>query len=345
MLEHSQIAAYLLEHGLTEPRDVVDGELRIEDVSSRNRVFLAGRRDGSAIVVKQARQADAAALAHEAAVLRALAQVPALTAHVPHVAAFDADAGVLTLTTPGDGLALTAAERRRCVPLLPLRVLGGVLAALHALPPDAIEPRDEDTDPAWGLLLDALPYSMLIELSAAGRDLLRRIQHGPELVGRLTALSPAADAVVHGDVRWSNCLAATSGETRRRTGLVLIDWELAGAGSAAFDVGSVLAELLRMWVVSIPLVAPHEPWRIPARVPLARLRPAAAAFFSAYRARRPLAPGVAAELAAVRLLQSAFELADGFSEVPATAVLLVQVAANILAGPERAAAELLGLRE
>jgi hypothetical protein len=98
-------------------------------------------------------------------------------------------------------------------------------------------------------------------------------------------------------------------------------------------------------VLSIPIVAPGDPGRVPARIPLERLRPAAARFWEAYRAIRDIAPGHAAELAAVRLIQGAFELSDGFAEPPAGVMLLVQVAANILAGPERAAGELLGLWE
>jgi Ser/Thr protein kinase RdoA (MazF antagonist) len=345
MLEHSQIAPYLLQHGFIEARDVVDGGLSVEDVSSRNRVFLTQTRDGPARVVKQAAPGGAAVLAHEADVLRALADVPALAAHVPRIAAFDASAAVLVLTTPSRGVTLSAAQGGGRIPRGLIGVLGRVLAELHSLPVDTVAPRDEDREPAWGRLLAALPYPMLLELSGAGREVLRRIQAAGELCDRLAALQPGTGVLVHGDLRWDNCIALPRGASGRRTGLMLVDWELAGAGSAALDVGAVLAELLRMWVLSIPIVAPGDPGRVPARIPLERLRPAAARFWEAYRAIRDIAPGHAAELAAVRLIQGAFELSDGFAEPPAGVMLLVQVAANILAGPERAAGELLGLRE
>ena len=50
---------------------------------------------------------------------------------------------------------------------------------------------------------------------------------------------------------------------------MLIDWELAGAGPAAFDVGTVLAEYLRAWIASIPIADPRIPAASP-RTPAAR---------------------------------------------------------------------------
>ena len=130
---------------------------------------------------------------------------------------------------------------------------------------------------------------------------------------------------------------------------MLIDWEVAGPGPAAFDVGTVLAEYLAAWIESIPIVEPADPGRLVARArhPLDRMRPAVHDFWSAYRAADPLCPALrrVIELAAVRLLQVAVEHAQRLSAPSAHVVTLLQLADNMLRDPEEAALALLALRE
>jgi hypothetical protein len=130
--------------------------------------------------------------------------------------------------------------------------------------------------------------------------------------------------------------------------LLLIDWELAGRGTAAFDVGTVLAEYLRAWVWSIPIVDARNPGRLVARAghPLWRMRPALQSFWAAYRLARPEGPplGHVVQLAAVRVLQIAVERAERLTRAPAHVVTLLQLADSMLRAPEDAALKLLGLR-
>ncbi|MDQ3997995.1 MAG: hypothetical protein M3303_13380, partial [Gemmatimonadota bacterium] len=78
MLEQSDIAHYLLSLGVVKPRAVVEEQLTVVDASRRNCVFVAASRAGSTYVVKQAGPRSAGTLAHEAAVLRVLADTPQL---------------------------------------------------------------------------------------------------------------------------------------------------------------------------------------------------------------------------------------------------------------------------
>ena len=125
--------------------------------------------------------------------------------------------------------------------------------------------------------------------------------------------------------------------------MLLVDWELAGPGSPAFDVGSVLAEYLRFWVASVPIVDPADPGRLVAQAgyPLRRMRPAIQAFWSAYRRASPVRPALrrVVELAAVRVLQSAVERAQESATASAHAITLAQVADHLdhvrqVAGPD-----------
>jgi hypothetical protein len=143
-------------------------------------------------------------------------------------------------------------------------------------------------------------------------------------------------------------VAVAAPGSRRLTRVLLVDWELAGRGPAGFDVGTVLAEYLRLWVGSIPIVEPSDPGRLVdhARHPLWRMQPAIEGLWSAYQraSSRPPTLRRVIELSAVSLLQTAAERAQGLAVASAHVVTLMQLADNMLREPEDAALSLLGLR-
>ena len=346
MLEQSDIAHYLLSLGHVKPRHFVGQDLAIVDASRRNAVFIATTRSGAAYVVKQAGPRTAHTLAHEASVLAALGQVPELAARVPAVV--HEEPARLVLSTPGGARDWGRNHGRGRFPRLPARLLGRLLAALHRLPADRVE-RPDGVDPMWGLTLPEPTHELLLDLSAGAQDLVASLQASRELCDRLDELrdGPDADALVHGDLRWDNCLVLAAPGSRRATRVLLVDWELAGSGSAAFDVGTVVAEYLTAWIGSIPIVEVADPGRLMAhaRHPLRRMQPAVEEFWSAYRRARPEGPGLrrVIELAAVRLLQNAVEGAQSLTAPSAHAITLVQLADNMLRRPGDAAVSLLGL--
>jgi Ser/Thr protein kinase RdoA (MazF antagonist) len=349
VLTQSGIADYLLSLGVVKPAAVVEDDLVVIDASRRNSVFIATARTGPAHVVKQGDDRTAATVAHEAAVLRALAPMPELAAVVPEVVHHDPDARRLVLRTAAGGRDWAMQHGDGRLPLGPVRALGRALAALHRLPDDAIDDPPSGIDRMWGLSLPLPSHELLLDLSAAAVDLVARVQASEAVCARLQALRTAAsgDAVVHGDLRWENCILVPAPGARRRTRVLLVDWELAGRGPAAFDIGTVLAEYLIRWVASIPILDVRDPSRFMdrARHPLARMRRPVGAFWHAYCAASegppPLAPVI--ELAAVRLLQAAVESALQSATPSAHAVVIAQLAANLLDDPEAAALVLLGL--
>ena len=206
------------------------------------------------------------------------------------------------------------------------------------------------SDSEWGLSLAEPAYELLLDMSAGAQDVVARVQASASVCGWLEDLARdrADDAIVHGDLRWENCLVLAAAGGARRTRVLLIDWELAGRGTAAFDVGTVLAEYLRAWVWSIPIVDARDPGRLLARAgrPLSHMRPALQAFWVAYRSARPEGPALrdVIRLAAVRVLQIAVERAERVTRAPAHVVTLLQLADGMLRAPEDAGQQLLGLR-
>ena len=341
MLEQSDIAHYLLSLSVVKPQTVIDEDFRVVDASRRNSVFLATTRSGPTFVVKEAQSGEGASLEHEAAVLRLLARAPGLAPHVPEVVCLDGSC--LVLRTPGQGRDWNDHQGR--FPVVPARVLGRLLAALHRLRVDL----PDAPEPIWGVELPEPPYNLVLELSAGAQDLVARIQASDALCRRLEDLRSSlggAGSFVHGDLRWDNCLALPAPGTQRRTRVLILDWELAGPSDPAFDVGSVLSEYLRVWVGSVPIVEPVDPGRLVARArhPLALMRPPMQALWSAYR--HPGAPALrrVIELCAVRLLQTAVERTQGVNAPTAHVITLVQLADNMLRRPDEAAFALLGLR-
>jgi Ser/Thr protein kinase RdoA (MazF antagonist) len=350
VLAQSEIAHYLLSVGLVKPRAVVDEGLAVVDASRRNCVFLVTTAAGPTFVVKQARPDTAATLAHEAAVLRVLATSD-LAERVPAVAHHEPDAGRLVLRTPGGARDWNEHHASGRFSPGPARILGRTLAALHALPPDGVGALPSGTDRMWGLSLSEPPRALLLGLSAGALDLVARVQASRAFCEQLDMLRDAHvdDALVHGDLRWDNCLVVAGAGSRRRTRLLLVDWELAGRGAAGFDVGTVLAEYLRVWVGSIPIVDPTDPGRLLpwAKHPLWQMRPAVDALWATYCLARPGHPPLRRliELTAVCLLQMALEQAQGLDTPSAHVMILLQLADNLLRSPEAAADRLLGLRE
>jgi Phosphotransferase enzyme family len=351
MLEQSEVPRLLLSLRLVDPHAMVEEDLTITDASRRNTVFVAATPAGPAYVVKQARSEEAGALAHEAAILRVLARHTDVAGHVPAVVHHDPASAVLVLRTAGGARDWNAHHRAGPLPVLPARALGRALSALHRLPVDVVDGLPRGADPMWGLSLPEPPYDLLLGLSSGAQDVVARLQASPGLCARLDELRDgrSMDGVVHGDLRWDNCLAVAAPPSRRRTRLVLVDWEHAGAGTVAFDVGTVLAEYLRAWVGSIPILDGGDPARLRdhAAHRLQRIQRAVQTFWAAYRGARPacVSPLSAVEFTAVRLVQTAVERAQRLAAATTHIVALLELAEAILRQPHDAASNLLGLRE
>jgi aminoglycoside phosphotransferase (APT) family kinase protein len=346
-LEHSQVAHYLLSLGLVKPSAVVEGDLVVTDVSHRNTVFLATSSGGPAYVVKEAGPASAHTVAREAVILRGFERDPRLSGMVPELVHYDEAELRLVLRSPRDGVDW---GRRKPFSRAAARSLGHTPAAVHAARVE-VEALPESDERAWGLTLPEPSLDRVRTLSEAALALLRQVQADTELCDRLRGLreEPGEPGFVHGDVRWENCVAVAAPGSSRRTRLLLIDWEHAGPGRPEADVGAALAEYLRAWVASIPVVSPgsdHERIDADARHSIQEVQPPMREFWSAYRRASGRRPDMirATEFTAVRVLEIAFEYARGTTFLSGHVKMLVQIAANMLRMPGYAAWNLLGLR-
>ena len=119
----------------------------------------------------------------------------------------------------------------------------------------------------------------------------------------------------------------------------LVDWELVQLGDPAWDLGGALHVLLHNWIASIPPSPGLAPGALADRAlhPLPVLQTAARSLWRAYRGAAEIPPIEAdgfllraVAYSAARLIQSAYELAFEADQLPAPAVLLLQLGANLL---------------
>ncbi len=123
-------------------------------------------------------------------------------------------------------------------------------------------------------------------------------------------------------------------------------------GDPAWDLAGALQDFLALWISSMPLSdgSTSEEMTARARVPLDDLRAASRALWHGYRAAAGLdgveASGLlrrAVDFAAVRLIQSAYEISAESDHLFGPPVLLLQISANLLADPELGQVQLFGI--
>ena len=338
MLEQHEVAAYLVKRRLLSRRTIVAGRLRIADASSRNRNVRVSGGPGESYLLKQGVVADSAeTLANEVALYRRLAAAPApIAACVPRLHGHDALRGVLILEwiENGQDLYRHHATRSEASPTL-AAALARVLATIHGVAPDDEELR---SDAPWVLSLHRPKLAALRYLSAASIELIRTVQADERVTTGLDELRDGwhSETLVHRDVKWANCIAFEPRGGGRPTQIKLVDWEMAGWGDPAFDVGSAFNDFLGYCERR--------------QRPLSSVQPAIAGFWAAYLRARALDERAAAQLlvravrfAGARLLQSTFEHTQETPHVTRRVAAGAALGATLLSAPRAAAADVLGL--
>jgi Phosphotransferase enzyme family len=362
MFTARQALLYLMEEGLVSVRSAMRDDIRVVRSSRRHQNFRVTRDGSEAFFLKQgAGQRSFGSVGHEAAMLRALHENVAcrdLARVLPRFYRYSGHLDMLTTELLPDAEDLRASfSRKGRVSMAQADALGRAVAALHSLPSGVLTrlqvPSGAVHPPPWALSLALPRLAALAEMSRAGRDLIRIVQKYGEFERAFERLRRdwRTDALIHYDLKWDNLLVVKGRESGRDR-LVLVDWELAGAGDRRWDIGGILHEFLACWLTSLP-VTEDGPRIVSLRReghPIAAMRPAIRRFWNAYSACMESGGVTAAgfleqsiRFAAVRLVQTSFELSQNAGDLPGAVVYFLQCGLNMLARPERAATDLFGL--
>ncbi|MFL5735105.1 MAG: phosphotransferase family protein [Chloroflexia bacterium] len=361
MLTQSAVAQYLLQRDLVSPRIVVEGDLSVSDFTRRNANFKVAGGHGPGFLLKQGVDEERRAmLAHEARVYRLLGAAEGggrLQTYLPRLHLYNPDDSVLVLELLDEAETLDEYHARLGrFPTGLAALLGDALGTLHAITEGRTEGEEYEgisRRPAWMLSIHRPNVLFMRTVSNANLKLIKIVQQFPEFRGHLDALRGEwrADTLIHGDLKWANCLVYRPGEGRSKK-LKLVDWEHASVGDPCYDAGSVFNDYLSFWLLSIPITGDSPPDRFMqlARYPLDKMQPAIGAFWRAYVRVMGLDPATAAEwlvratrYAGARLVHTAYEHGQLGYQITGNAVCFLQLGLNILQRPREAAATLLGI--
>ncbi len=362
MLAQSEVAPYLLKHRLVSAESIVEGDLVVMDVSRRNRNYKVVSESGSSYLLKQGIGAEGrATLANEAAVYQLLqsdTSTYGLDCYLPRCYGYDPEEHILILELVRNGQDLREYHTSRGrFSTTVAGMLGNALGLLHR---QMREQRKWSEDghrfsdqPPWVLSVHRADLSLFRHISNANIQVIKIIQRFPEFCEHLDTLRQGwlVETLIHRDLKWDNCIVLAKRGLQRKTGLMIVDWELANRGDPCWDVASVFNDYLSFWLFSIPLTGetPSERFIELTRYPLERMQPAIRSFWQSYVRQMGLSSTVANEwlqravrYGATRLVQTAFEQMQMSARLMGNAVCLLQLSLNILRRPQEALVNLLG---
>jgi hypothetical protein len=365
ILSSRTLPAYLMDRGLLSPAEVVDGDVSIANLSRRNRNFRVIRGARPGLFIKQPhdwepfsadtlrREASCYTLARDDEGFAALGPL------LPRFVDFDAASSVLVLELlPSDETLGDYHRRLGHFPLEMARALGGMLGRYHrgagAQRADAAATGVFPRSLPW--ILDAVNRnpSHIGPVSGGNQEMARILAQYPQYGAALDAVRAGwrHEALVHGDMKWENCVVLPDDGPGGLPGLRIVDWELADFGDPCWDVGSLFQAYLSFWILSID-GADHLPVQdLPgfARFPLERMQPAMAAFWSTYVDTLGADPAEAEDrlrrsalYAAARMIQTAWEYSAAQPRLTPNLLAILQVAMNVLLRPDDAVRQLLGI--
>lgn len=364
-----KLVRYLLDTGLIDAASVVDGKLLINDSTRRHRNFKVAVRGAPGCFVKQVQAGQAMAdqsLHREAVCYWLVANDPrfgALRALLPAFRGYDGSHQTLVLELLPEAENITEYHQRLGhFPVDVAALLGTELGRAHMGVGADLAHRGTpgtglDVFPRavpWILSIHTMLATQFERLSSANAQILDIVRQYPEFQSTLDALRAAwhVNGLIHGDMKWDNCLVTSGPQDPARRRLYIVDWELADFGDVCWDVGAIFQSYLSTWILSMPQ---HDEVRAElllaqAKSPLDAMQPAIAAFWQSYLAVRDASPEAAAALltrcvqyAAARMIQTAYEHMSYAPAVTASTLRMLQVSINVLIRPADAIRDLLGL--
>ena len=366
----NSIVHYLLSRGLVSRAEIVDGDVVVVENTSRNRNFRVMRTGKPGYFVKHIQPSQPVAiqtLQREAAcydLMRSDPNFASLLPLAPRMDAFDRFRHVLVLELLPDGESLGAMYRRENrFPESHASQLGSSLGTYHFQVRQQAGAAVAEGTQYQGVFPRLVPWILQYHQmqpegvrtqSAANAQLHAVLNRYPEFPRRLDELHSnwRADTLIHGDMKFENCVVYHPAGNGAEGKLKVVDWEIADFGDGCWDAGAVFQAYLNCWILSMPTVAGITPEEMEARAatPLKEVQPAMRAFWRAYANTMRLEPLEERKLlerctshAAARMLQTVFEWMNMQAQLNLPAVFQLQVSMNMLQRPAEAVAVLLGL--
>ena len=365
VLTSANLAYYLIDCGLVTTESVLEGDFLAAEVTRRNHSFKVIRRRHPGYFVKQVRKWDAMSIAtlnREAHCYRLAnqdADFGALAALMPRLYRFDSNRSILVTELLGGAENLSEYHQR--LGIFPKEVgkqLGLAFGRYHkqvrAKPYDSSLSSVFPRATPWILSVHQNQLHLFNALSAANHQLLALIEKYPDFSKLLDAVRSEwqPTALIHGDIKWDNCLFSATAGSNGNAALKIIDWELADWGDPCWDIAAVFNQYLVYWIQSLPFQSGGDPATLVERAgyPLEKMQPAMQVFWSSYARAMEMSRNEevgllrrSARYCGARMIQTAYEYLQYSPQVNALTLYLLQASLNILTQPDEAILELLGI--
>jgi hypothetical protein len=373
-LSSHNVIQYLQEAGLSSSEDGASGEAQLP-ASSKNFNLLATLLDNRKLLVKQERCIDFGDgmpqeffnewLFHQLlSSFPVLGNISAIASLVVH---FDEENSILVRNYLTDYLDLGKFYRGNDIfPEAVASAIGNSLAALHRATFNRREYRDYMSNAPLGVIRYSF-YNPAQGVSSFGPEIFGMIPSEAMkfyvLYQRFDSLESAiADlandwnpcCLTHNDLKLENILVHSATEQENNSLVRLIDWEACAWGDPAFDLGTLLASYLRVWLDSLvvdPILELEESLRL-AITPLEVIQPSILALLRAYlntfpmilEYRRDFIVRVVqfAGLAMINQIQESIKCRKYFEN---TDICILQVAKSLLTIPEQSVLTIFGISE
>jgi hypothetical protein len=361
-----QLLFYLMDQGIVPCEAIVDGDVMIATDRSRHQCFAVMRKLGPSYFVKQIQDWQplaAQTLEREANCYRLVNSNPTLAplkSLLPRFYTFDEAKKVLVLELLPDAENLGVFHRRRNdFPIEVAEHLGCALGTYHSA---AIQPfHQNEMFPGrlpWILTFIQDGSDSPYGLSNGNSEMLGILGRYPEFSTCLFRLRESwkGTTLIHGDMKWENCVVYPRDAPLGDSTLKIIDWEIADLGDPLWDVGSVMQSYLHYWATSAAS-SQGDSKSVPSKttnreVSFGAMQPAIQSFWLAYSSARRFSPSEARHAlvasltyAAARLLQTTFEYLVSATSMNPTHVSILQLSSNIMRQPDVAVDVFLGVSQ
>ena len=246
---------YLLSRGLVEHKSIIDGGLRITELECRHRSFFVRQSHGQQLFVKQIKSVNDQTLQGfeaESNCYQFAATTPAfgsLAELIPPFIRYDHRRFVLVLEyLVGSRDLVTYHRTQGLMPTEVAQEFGQKLAEVHTAGRQATAETLSAVSPP-----ERIPWIFSIHrgdyvLSRANRQLIDLALKNEAFSLQLDELHQnwRQDTLLHGDVKWLNCLLH---EAKGKTNIYLIDWEMLQLGESLWDVAGFIQSYLSEWTL------------------------------------------------------------------------------------------------
>lgn len=386
VLSYKNVFEYLIEQGLCSQEE--QDQSKIELKLAKNFNLLLSLPKGCKFLVKQERYNQngktAGEFLREWRVHEFLQRFPELnhiSSWLPEALHFDAEHSIIVFNYLDDHRDLMDFyAKENSFPTAIATTIGAILATIHRLTLDRQDYRDffsqnpEDVaiNQASNLTrgLERIGPEVFGEVPADGLKFFALYQRYGNLGQAIAELGTAFDSccLTHNDLKLNNILLSVDWEQAERSSLApqssgrsrgdsivrVIDWERSTWGDPAFDLGTLLASYLQIWLHSLitgNAIAIEESLRL-ATTPLELIQPSIAALTSTYFDRFPeileRRPDFLRRvmqfsgLTLIHAIQSTLQYQKCFDN---TGICMLQVAKTLLCRPEASIPTVFGINE